>query len=163
MLKIKPFGWVGAIALVGMVAACNPQSPTTPPETGAVNEAETTAPEVGSVNESMEGRAAYSEVPLPPADQRVGADPQQLALDTFGMTDPGEGNFTQEVMVVEQTATDAVVTLTQMGLLDDSVEGMRYWLEFAAADNQWELVWAGRQVRCRPDRGSQDWSTDLCS
>jgi len=40
---------------------------------------------------------------------------------------------------------------------------MRYWLEFTAADNQWEMVWAGRQVRCQPNRGSQEWSTDLCS
>jgi len=150
MLKIKLFGLAGAIALVGMVTACTPQSPTTTPE------AETGV-------ESAEGRATYSEVPLPPADQLVGTDPEQIALDAFGMEEPGEGNFTQEVTVVEQTTTDAVVTLTQTGLLDDSVEGMRYWLEFTAADNQWEMVWAGRQVRCQPNRGSQEWSTDLCS
>jgi len=141
MLKIKLFGLAGAIALVGMVTACTPQSPTTTPE------AETGV-------ESAEGRATYSEVPLPPADQLVGTDPEQIALDAFGMEEPGEGNFTQEVTVVEQTTTDAVVTLTQTGLLDDSVEGMRYWLEFTAADNQWEMVWAGRQVRCQPNRGS---------
>jgi len=107
--------------------------------------------------------APYSEVPLPPEDQRVGADPEEIALAAFGMDDPGEGNFAQEVTVDEQTATDAVVTLTQTGLLDDSVDGMRYRLEFAAIDNQWEMVWAGRQVRCQPNRGSQEWSTDLCS
>jgi len=150
MLKIKLFGLAGAIALVGMATACTPQSPTTTPE------AETGV-------ESAESRGAYSEVPLPPADQLVGTDPEQIALDAFGMEDPGEGNFTQEGTVVEQTATDGVVTLTQTGLLDDSVEGMRYWLEFTAADNQWEMVWAGRQVRCQPNRGSQEWSTDLCS
>lgn len=152
MLKIKLFGLVGAIALIGIASACTPQSPTSTPES-----------ETGAESaESVEGRGAYSEVPLPPADQRMGADPQAIALDAFGMADPGEGNFTQEVTVDEQTATDAVVTLTQTGLLDDSVEGMRYWLEFAAADNQWEMVWAGRQVRCRPNRGSQEWSTDPC-
>jgi hypothetical protein len=111
----------------------------------------------------MAERAAYSEVPLPPEDQRMGASPQEIALAAFGLDDPGEGNFTQEVTVEEQTATDAVVILTQTGLLDDSVEAMRYRLEFVAADNQWEMVWAGRQVRCQPNRGSQEWSTDLCS
>ncbi len=156
MLKIKLFGLVGAIALLGMATACNPQTPTPTPET------ETGTESVEST-EPMEGRAAYSEVPLPPADQRVGTDPEQIALAAFGLDDPGEGNFTQEVTVVEQTATDAVVTLTQTGLLDDSVEGMRYWLEFTAADNQWEMVWVGRQVRCQPNRGSQEWATDLCS
>ena len=156
MLKIKLFGLVGAIALVGMAAACNPQTPTATPETE-------TGAESAESAEPMEGRTAYSEMPLPPADQLVGTDPEQIALDAFGMDDPGEGNFTQEVTVVEQTETDAVVTLTQTGLLDDSVEGMRYWLEFTAADNQWEMVWAGRQVRCQPNRGSQEWATDLCS
>jgi hypothetical protein len=153
MLKIKLFSLVGAISLLGLASACTPQTPTPAPESETGTES----------TESVEGRGAYSEVPLPPADQLVGTDPEQIALNAFGMADPGEGNFTQEVTVVEQTATDAVVTLTQTGLLDDSVEGMRYWLEFTAADNQWEMVWAGRQVRCRPNRGSQDWSTDLCS
>ena len=114
-------------------------------------------------SESLEGRSAYSEMSLPPADQRVGSDPEQIALKAFGMADPGEGNFNQEVTVVEQTPTQAVVSLTQTGMPDDSVEGMRYWLEFSAAENQWELVRAGRQVRCRPNRGSQEWSTDQCS
>jgi hypothetical protein len=150
MLKIKLFSLVGAIALIGIASACTPQSPISDPESDAVSE-------------SVEGRAAYSEVPLPPEDQRTGADPEQIALAAFGMADPGEGNFTQEVTVDEQTATDAVITLTQTGLLDDSMEGMRYRLEFAAADNQWEMLWAGNQVRCQPNRGSQEWSTDPCS
>lgn len=162
MLTIKLFGLAGAIAFIGMTSACTPQSPITTPESGTTSESATPVPESDSANESMEGRAAYSEVPLPPEDQRVGADPQEIALAAFGIEDPGEGNFAQEVTVDEQTATDAVVTLTQTGLLDDSVEAMRYRLEFAAADNQWEMVWAGRQVRCQPNRGSQEWSTDLC-
>lgn len=163
MLNIKFFGLVGAIALIGMATACTPEPPTTPPETDSGSEAVAPAPETGSGSASMAERAAYSEVPLPPEEQRVGASPQEIALAAFGLDDPGEGNFTQEVTVDEQTATDAVVTLTQTGLLDDSVEGMQYRLEFVAADNQWEMVWAGRQVRCQLNRGSQEWSTDLCS
>ncbi len=149
-MNIKLLSLVGAIILFGTTAACTPQSSTP-------------APESGSASESVEGRAAFSEVPLPPADQRVGAAPDQIALNVFGIEDPGEGNFAQEVAVVEETPTQSILTLTQTGLPDDSVEGMRYWLEFAPKENQWELVWVGRQVRCRPNRGSQEWATELCS
>ncbi len=146
MLKKHLITGFSVVLLTGMAGACV-QSPPPEPETTV----------------SMEGRSAYSEVSLPPDDQRFGAYPEQIALDAFGITEPVEGNFAQEVQVVEQTPTQAVVTLSQTGLPDDSVEGMRYWLEFEAGENQWELVWAGRQVKCWPGRGSQEWSTDLCS
>jgi hypothetical protein len=150
MLKVKLLSWVGAIALIGTAVGCSLKAPTSTPESG-------------SAISSLGGRSAFSELPLPPENQRVGTDPEQIALDNFGMAEPGEGNFNQEVMVVEQTSTDAIVTVTQTGVPDDSVEGIRYWLEFDAQENQWALVWSGRQVRCRPNRGSQEWSTELCS
>ncbi|MEB3313190.1 MAG: hypothetical protein VKL98_03490 [Cyanobacteriota bacterium] len=130
--------------------ACTPSNPVAGPDTNPAVEA-------------LEGRSAYREVPLPPGDQGLGVDPQQIALETFGLAEPGEGNFSQTVEVLEQTPTQAVVTLLQTGLPDDSVEAMRYRMEFQAQGPQWQLVWVGRQVRCRPGRGSQDWSTDLCS
>ncbi len=141
--------YAGAIALLSTTAACV-ASPNL---------------EDGSdlITESQEARSAYSEVPLPAEDRRFGADPEQIALEAFGIEEPGEGNFAQEATTVEQTPTTATVILTQTGLLDDSVEGMRYWLEFAAEEDVWEMIWAGRQVRCYPNRGSQDWSVELCS
>lgn len=142
-------GYAGGIILISTTAGCVLSS----------------SPETGSdlIAESQEARSVYSEVPLTSETQRFGADPEQIALDAFGIEDLGEGNFTQEVATVEQTPTMATVTLTQTGLLDDSVEGMRYWLEFAAVEDVWEMVWVGRQVRCYPNRGSQDWSIELCS
>lgn len=133
---------LGAIALCGTTVACVAPSETTP----------TTE------------RSAYGEISLPPESQRFGSDLEQIALAAFGASEiPSEGNFNQEVTVVEQTSEMATVTLTQTGLLDDSVEGIRYWLEFDAGENAWEMVWAGRQVRCYPGRGSQEWSTELCN
>lgn len=133
---------LGAIALLGPISAC--VAPSEP--------------------ESSTGRSAYGEISLPPESQRLGANPEQVALEAFGITEiPSEGNFSQETELVEQTAESAIVTLTQTGLLDDSVEGMRYWLEFDAGENAWEMVWAGRQVRCYPGRGSQEWTTELCN
>ena len=132
------------------LAACTPSKPVAAPDTSPAVEA-------------LEGRSSYSEIPLPPEDQRLGADPKQIALDTFGLAAPGEGNFSQTVEVVEQSPTQALLTLLQTGLLDDSVEAMRYRMEFEAKGTQWQLVWVGRQVRCRSGRGSQEWSTALCS
>ena len=100
---------------------------------------------------------------MPPESQRFGASPEQIAVDAFGIPEPTEGNFNQEVRLVEPTSDIAVVTLTQTGLLDDAVEGMRYWLELEAGENAWEMVWAGRQVRCYANRGSQEWTTELCN
>lgn len=129
--------------------ACTPSNPVA-------------GPDANPAVEALEGRSAYSEVPLPPGDQGLGADPQQIALEAFGLAEPGEGNFSQTVEVLEQTSSQALLTLLQTGLPDDSVEAMRYRMEFEAQGPQWQLVWVGRQVRCRPGRGSQDWSTDLC-
>ena len=135
------FSTLGAIALLSTTTAC-----MTPP-----------------VPEAPTERSAYGEISLPPESQRFGAYPEQIALDAFGMEEPMEGNFSQETQLVEQTSERAIVTLTQTGLLDDSVEGVRYWLEFDAGEAAWEMVWAGRQVRCYPGRGSQDWTTELCN
>lgn len=145
---------LAAIALAGLTVACAP-----PPSSPEAESPATPSPEAPTTD----ARGVYNEVPLPPDDQRFGDDPEQIALDAFGMSDPGEGNFAQTVTVDEPSDAQAVVTLTQTGLLDDSVEGMQYRLEFAAGEGQWELVWAGRQVRCYPGRGSQDWSTERCA
>lgn len=31
-----------------------------------------------------------------------------------------------------------------------------------AEPTEWGLVWAGQQFRCQPERGSQEWSNELC-
>ncbi len=132
------------------VTACAPSNPVA-------------APDAGPAVEAVEGRSAYDEVPLPPEDQRLGADPQQIALNAFGLPEPGEGNFKQKAEIVSQTPSQTVVTLLQTGRPDTSVEGMRYRMEFEAKGTDWQLVWVGRQVRCWLGRGSQDWSTNPCS
>jgi hypothetical protein len=110
----------------------------------------------------LEDRSAYTEVE-PPADATlVGADPNQLALDLFGMPEPGEGNFSEGVVLLVESDQAAVVELTQTGLPDDSVEGQRYRLDFVPVGEQWQLDWAGQQWRCQEGRGSQDWTTELC-
>jgi hypothetical protein len=112
--------------------------------------------------EPSSDHSMYQSLPLPETNKLVGDDPQQITLELFGVSEPVEGNFQEEVSLVEQTDSKAIVILTQTGLADDSVEGTRYWLEFIRQGQKWQLNWTGRQVRCYPDRGSQTWSTNSC-
>jgi len=116
------------------------------------------------VNEThdLADRSAYSEVELPAEAEVVGVDPNQMALDLFGMQEPVEGNFSETVVMVVESDDDAIVELTQTGLPDDSVEGQLYRLDFVPVGNEWQLDWAGEQWRCREDRGPQEWTTERC-
>ncbi|MFM7447382.1 MAG: hypothetical protein ACKO24_02135 [Leptolyngbyaceae cyanobacterium] len=146
--------------LATIVAACEPPTATS---SGTVSkEAATDQPLKSSASMATSERSAYSEVALSPDANRVGADPKQITLKVFGHQDLVQGNFQEEVVLKQQTANQALVTLTQTGLPDDSVEGMRYRLEFIPEGNQWRLIWAGRQVRCYPGRGTQSWTTTDC-
>lgn len=151
MLKtlLAPALVVGALILP--LSACNSTSDSTdglPPSTEMLD--------------GVGDRAEFTEVTVPEGDGAVGADPTAVALATFGSTEPGEGNFEETVELVEETDDQALVLLTQTGLADDSVNGMRYRLEFVPEGDQWRLDWAGSQVRCQPGRGSEEWGTELC-
>jgi hypothetical protein len=92
----------------------------------------------------------------------VGRDPEAIALQLFGPAESVEGFFKQTVET-QQVNEQKIVTLTQTGLPDDSIQGMRYHLEFVPSNGeQWRLVWAGKQYTCQPGRGSQSWSTEWC-
>ncbi|NEQ24497.1 MAG: hypothetical protein F6K28_36395 [Microcoleus sp. SIO2G3] len=99
-------------------------------------------------------------------EARVGSDPKALALSAFGNTETEGGS--QQVTVNYPQPNQAVIIITQLGVADDSVRGIRYRAEFvpktksAQTQKQWEIVWAGSQVTCQPGRGHQDWSKELC-
>jgi hypothetical protein len=117
----------------------------------------------GNNPSTLAPRPDYREVTLPKDKKLVGTDPKQIARSVFGNSESGEGNFHEEVLLIEKTDKKALVTLTQTGLPDDSVEGMRYRLEFIREGNQWRLTWAGRQVRCYAGRGTNAWTKGSCS
>ena len=92
----------------------------------------------------------------------TGINPSKIALAVFGLKDDVEGNFQEELTANTNNPNQVIVTLTQMGLPDDSVRGIRYRIEFIPKDNQWHLVWAGWQQMCWSGRASQDWTTEQC-
>ncbi|MDJ0686917.1 MAG: hypothetical protein QNJ41_00245 [Xenococcaceae cyanobacterium MO_188.B32] len=96
----------------------------------------------------------------------IGNNPQQVALSALGLPEKVE-NESEEVEVTYPQENKAVVTITQTNLADDSVFGIRYRVEFApygsmSENKKWRVIWAGKQYKCRSNRGHQDWATDLC-
>ena len=56
-----------------------------------------------------------------------------------------------------------VATITQEGLLDDSVRAVRYRLVLRRqADGSWRIFSAERTQRCWAGRGHEDFSVELC-
>ena len=109
------------------------------------------------------GRSPYIQID-PPADAVLtGDDPRLMALEIYGIREPVEGNFQEDAVLIERDPNRPVVVLTQTGLPDDSVEGIRYRIEFTPEGDLWRISWVGRQTRCYPGRGHQDWSAEICS
>jgi hypothetical protein len=111
-------------------------------------------------------RLQYREIDLSQFEPSMlsGQTPRAIALAVFGTRETPEGNFEQTVSDKEE-GLNAHVLITQIGLLDDSVRGVRYWIEFVQVSDtprRWQIVWAGRQQLCQPGRGSQDWTIENC-
>jgi hypothetical protein len=169
------------LVLVGVaitLSACNEvtersgQTTTTISPSPAVQPSKTTnqnsAAEKTTTNTQTE-RQNYKPISLSEiadTEARVGSDPKALALSAFGNTETEGGS--RQVTVDYPQPNQAVVIITQLGVADDSVRGIRYRAEFvpttksAQTQKQWEIVWAGSQVTCQPGRGHQDWSKELC-
>lgn len=151
------------------IVSCAHTSSLTIPSTNTVLSSPTSEPQAESLGDALANVPAVHQdyvpidlVSLRPGKALIGTDPQTVALQLFGPTEPVEGLFKQTVES-QKVNELMVVTVTQTGLPDDSIQGMRYHLEFAPSNaDQWRLVWAGKQYKCQPGRGSQTWSTEWC-
>lgn len=94
----------------------------------------------------------------------TGDEPEAITLELFGVKEPVEGNFQEEIAVKDGEAFQKTVILTQTGFADDSVRGFRYRLEyeFDQSIGEWRLVWAGRQQSCYRADDPQAWTTEYC-
>lgn len=90
-------------------------------------------------------------------------NPKAVAIKLFNTPDEGEGNRSEEISVSYLAGGEAVIVHTNLGIADDSVNGMRYRIELQNNQNQWEIIWVGLQTKCQQNRGHQDWSDGLCS
>lgn len=165
---------------LGTVACTTPPEPPAPPTGEAPAEDPATPP-----TEAPDPEPPASETPaddedllaadfdpvdpatLPrlPGASLIGDDPLVIAEDILALPpeETAEGGYEQSFDIIARDDSETWVLATEEGLMDDSVQGVRYRLRFVpTAENQWELVEAGRQQICWPGRGHQDWSTDFC-
>ncbi len=66
------------------------------------------------------------------------------------------------VDVLTESSYEATALVTLLDLRDDSVRDERLLLTYTPVGGTWELIDAGRQVRCQPGRGHQTWSAAAC-
>jgi hypothetical protein len=94
----------------------------------------------------------------------IGDDPEAITLALFGNKEAVEGNFSQEIKVIDESGFKETVILTKMNLPDDSVRGIRYQLqfEFDQSIGKWQLKKAGRQQSCYRSESPTDWTIELC-
>lgn len=89
--------------------------------------------------------------------------PKAVAVQLFSNLEEQEGRKSEDISVAYPTQNTSVIVHTTVGLADDSVSGIRNRIELRRNQNKWKIVWVGRQYKCQPNRGHQDWSGSLCS
>ena len=97
-----------------------------------------------------------------PAANRTGADPLELAISTANLRPAAPVDIELLSDPNVESPDQVMVTVTTGGLLDDSLAGIRYRFDMQRQNNQWTIQRAGRQYRCQPGRGHQDWSDETC-
>jgi hypothetical protein len=90
-------------------------------------------------------------------------NPKDIAVKLFGSDRESEGRKSDAISVEYPTRNTAVIVQTVVGLADDSVAAMRYRIELGIKQNKWEIVWVGRQSKCQPNRGHQNWAAGRCN
>ncbi len=97
------------------------------------------------------------------ANQISVSTPNQVGVQLFRETEEIEGRKSETVSITYPTPNTAIIMHTEEGLADDSVAAMRHRLELQRRQNKWQIIWVGRQTKCQPGRGHQNWSSKLCS
>ncbi len=88
--------------------------------------------------------------------------PKALAVQLYGDDQDQEGRKSEEISVTYPTTKTSTILHTVVGLADDSVAALRQRIELRRTSTKWEIVWVGRQSKCQPGRGHQDWSANSC-
>jgi hypothetical protein len=89
--------------------------------------------------------------------------PKAIAVQLFSSLEEEEGRKSEDISIAYPTRDTSVIVHTIVGLADDSVGGIRNRIEMRRSQNKWQIVWVGRQQKCQPGRGHQNWSSVLCS
>ncbi len=143
----------------------NSSQPTVPVVKDSAEKSSTTSTATAKKERENYNSVDFSQ--LPQGLSFKGRDPKEIAIAVFPPPEeePQEGNFQRNVTVNTVEPNFKTVIITETGLLDDSVNGIRHRADFELSrtdSKSWKMVWVGKQYRCQPGRGSQDWSSKLC-
>lgn len=177
MVRLAHWFAIGAASSVLLMTGCsgsntptastetaNTEQPAASSETTEPKAADETAKETAEADEA--GATKPTSRPVENVTLQPGSDP--LAI-VFAARQPNSDiTGTEQIRVTYPTPEKAVVTVTKVGLLDDSVAATRTRYDFKPVEGsteeskQWQLVQVSEQNKCQPNRGSQDWTGDLC-
>lgn len=155
------------ISLNLLIISCSfsEESPSNIPEV-------TLEKETADTNSTIQSRDKYRAINLKQLSSNaplVGMNPQEIALQTFGAAENNQPEkLFQEIVGIEgDNPSNIIVSITQIGLADDSIKGIRYRIDFqpynkSSSESQWQMTWAGQQFICQPGRGNQNWTADFC-
>ena len=90
-------------------------------------------------------------------------NPKAVASQLFRGLEDEDGRNYEEISITYSREGTSVILYTLIGLADDSVRASRHRIELKRNQNQWEIIWVGRQFKCQPGRGQQEWSGIICS
>jgi hypothetical protein len=90
------------------------------------------------------------------------SNPKDIAAKLFSRDQESEGRKSDGISVEYPTRETAVIVHTVVGLADDSVAAMQHRIELVFRQNKWEILWIGRQSKCQPNRGHQNWAAGPC-
>ncbi len=90
------------------------------------------------------------------------SNPKDIAAKLFSRDQESEGRKSDGISVEYPTRETAVIVQTVVGLADDSVAAMQHRIELVFRQNKWEILWIGRQSKCQPNRGHQNWASGRC-
>jgi outer membrane murein-binding lipoprotein Lpp len=171
MVRLARWFTIGAASAVLLMAGCSSPNTSTSSTTQPSASTETAESKVDATADEAEtsadaGAAKPTSRPVENVTLQPGTDP--LAIVFAARQPNSEITGTELIKVAYPNPEKAIVTITKTGLMDDSIAATRTRYDFKPVEGsteeakQWQLVQVTEQNKCQPNRGSQDWTGDLC-
>jgi hypothetical protein len=155
---------LGLLAVVSTAGCTGSQTAEKPADQGG-KMTEPAATEPAATETAQSPAAETSSRPVENLQLAPATDPMTMVLTTRQPSTEATG--AEQIRLSYPSSNKAVVTVTKTGLADDSVAATRTRYEFAPVEaaegpKQWQLTQATEQNKCQPERGSQEWTGELC-
>ncbi len=95
-------------------------------------------------------------------DEQWERTPVTVVAEMLRMDSSDNPNVSVTSVAQAEAATEAIVTVTYSRLLDDSVEATRNTVTLRREGDVWRVARVERSVKCKPGRGHQSFSADVC-